>query len=327
MRVTVVTVLILILALRVPVLPLAAEALQTGNVARIGILRPGWPVDPYVEAFRQGLRELGYAEGRNVTLEYRWAEGKDERLPGLAADLVRLKVDVIVASGAAPVLAAKQATTVIPIVMPVIGDPVRLGLVASYARPGANVTGFAVQNDELAGKWVQLLKEALPSITRVALLADPAGEGQQVRTAEVAARYLGVQSHVLNVDRADGLGTAFAEAKRNHADALIVLGSPLFSTHRTRLVELAAKHRLPTMYHQREFVVGSGGLMSYGADFLDLFRRAATHVDKILKGAKPADLPVEQPTKFELIINLRTAKALGLTISPPLLQRADQIIR
>jgi putative ABC transport system substrate-binding protein len=327
MRVTIVTVLILILALRVPVLPLAAEALQTGNVARIGILRPGWPVDPYVEAFRQGLRELGYAEGRNVTLEYRWAEGKDERLPGLAADLVRLKVDVIVASGAAPVLAAKQATTVIPIVMPVIGDPVRLGLVASYARPGANVTGFAVQNDELAGKWVQLLKEALPSITRVALLADPASEGQQVRTAEVAARYLGVQSHVLNVDRPDGLGTAFAEAKRNHADALIVLGSPLFSTHRTRLVELAAKHRLPTMYHQREFVVGSGGLMSYGADFLDLFRRAATHVDKILKGAKPADLPVEQPTKFELIINLRTAKALGLTISPPLLQRADQIIQ
>jgi len=327
MRVTVVTVLILILALRVPVLPLAAEALQTGNVARIGILRPGWPVDPYVEAFRQGLRELGYAEGRNVTLEYRWAEGKDERLPGLAADLVRLKVDVIVASGAAPVLAAKQATTVIPIVMPVIGDPVRLGLVASYARPGANVTGFAVQNDELAGKWVQLLKEALPSITRVALLADPAGEGRQVRTAEVAARYLGVQSHVLNVDRPDGLGTAFAEAKRNHADALIVLGSPLFSTHRTRLVELAAQHRLPTMYHQREFVVGSGGLMSYGADFRDLFRRAATHVDKILKGAKPADLPVEQPTKFELIINLRTAKALGLTISPPLLQRADQIIR
>ena len=223
--------------------PLAGQARQTGSVARIGILRPGSPPDPYIEAFQQGLRELGYAEGRNIEIEYRWAEGRDSRLPALAADLVRLKMDVIVASGAAPVLAAKQATATIPIVMPVIGDPVRLGLVASYARPGANVTGFAVQNDELAGKWVQLLKEALPNLSRVALLADPASEGQQVKTAEVAARHLGMQTQILKVDRVEVLETSFAGAKRNHAEALIVLGSPLFSMHRIRVIELAARYR------------------------------------------------------------------------------------
>ena len=306
--------------------PRAGGAQQAWKVGRVGILRPGAPPDPYVEAFRQGLHELGYAEDRNIVLEYRWAEGRDERLPDLAADLARLKVNVIVASGAASVLAARGATVDIPIVMPVIGDPVRLGLAASYARPAANVTGFAVQNEDLAGKWMQLLKEAVPRITRVALLSDPASVLQQVRTAERAARSLGVHVHVVNVNRPDALEAAFAEAKRNRAEALIVLGSPFFSTHRTSLVRLAARHRLPTMYHQREFVVGSGGLMSYGADFHDLFRRAAVYVDKILKGAKPADLPIEQPTKFELVINLKTAKALGLTIPPSLLQRADQVI-
>jgi putative ABC transport system substrate-binding protein len=291
--------------------PLGTEAQQAGKVARIGVLRHGSPPDPFMDAFRQGLQELGYAEGRNITIEYRWAKGRDELLPGLAAELVRLKMDVIVASGAV-VMAVKQATTSVPVVMPVISDPVRLGLVASYARPGGNFTGLALQYDELPGKWIQLLKEAFPQLSRVAVLADSQGSPSQVRTSEVAARSLGAELQVLDVVGLDDFGPAFAAAQRNPAQALVVLGAPLFFTHRTRLVELAAKHRLPTMYHQREFVVGSGGLMSYGPDFQDLFRRAATYVDKILKGAKPGDLPIEQPTKFELVINLKTAKALGL---------------
>jgi putative ABC transport system substrate-binding protein len=320
-------VFILLLALTILVVPLGSEAQQAGNVARIGILRSGFPPDPFVEAFRHGLRELGYIEGRNMVIEYRWAKGRDEQLPDLAADLVRLKVDVIVASGLPALLASRDATSEIPIVMAATGDPVRVGLVTSFARPGGNVTGFAVQNDELAGKWVQLLKEALPGVSRVAALADRnVTRSQQVRTAEVAARSVGVRLQVLQVDRPDDFETTFVEAKRSHAQALIILSSPFFSTHRARLVALAARHRLPTMYHQREFVEGSGGLMSYGADFRDLFRRAATYVDKILKGAKPGDLPVEQPSKFELVINLRTAKALGLTIPVSLLQRADQVI-
>jgi putative ABC transport system substrate-binding protein len=318
----------LILPLTVAVLgfPPVSEAQQAGKMGRIGILRSGSPPDPYVESFRQGLRELGYVEGRNIVLEYRWAKGRDEPLPALAADLVRLKVDVLVASGALPVQALRHATSDIPIVVPVIGDPVSLGVAASFARPGGNVTGFAYQTDELAGKWVQLLKEAVPSVSRVAALVDARGGGDQVKTAEIAARSVGVQLHTLKVVRPGDFETTFAEAKKNRADAIIVLGSPFFSTHRARLVELAARHRLPTMYHQSEFVKGAGGLMSYGPDFHDLFRRAATYVDKILKGAKPGDLPIEQPSKFELVINLRTAKALGLTIPPSLLQRADHVI-
>jgi putative ABC transport system substrate-binding protein len=254
--------------------------------------------------------------------------GRDERLPGLAAELVRLKVDVIVASGQAPAVAARQATTAIPIVMPVSTDPVRLGLVASLARPGGNVTGFATLYDELPGKWVELLKETLPTVSRVAVLWDRAGgEPRQVKTSEIAARSLGVRLQVLEVARPDDFGTAFTEAQKNHAEALVVLSSAFFFAHRTRLVELAAKHRLPAMYHQKEFVVSSGGLMSYGPDFHDLFRRAAIYVDRILRGAKPADLPVERPTKFELIINLKTAKALGLTIPQSVLLRADEIIQ
>jgi len=246
-------------------------------------------------------------------------------LPSLTADLVRLKVGVILTGGTPSVLAAKQATTDIPIVMATITDPVRSGIVASLARPGGNVTGFTVQNDELAGKLMQLLKEALPEVSRVAVL-EPEGAGEQVRTSEVAARSLGVQLHVLKVTRVDDFGPAFARAKRSHVEALIVLGSPFFFAHRTRLAELAASHRLPTMYNTKDFVVGLGGLISYGPDFHDLFRRAAAYVDKILKGAKPGDLPIEQPSKFELVINLKTAKALGLTISPSLLQRADQVV-
>jgi putative ABC transport system substrate-binding protein len=318
--------LVVILALSLILAPLAAEAQPAGKIARIGILRAGSPPDPYVEAFRQGLRELGYVEGRNISIEYRWTDGKDERLPGLAADLVRLKVDVIVASASAA-LAAKHATTAIPIVMPVTTDPIGAGLVASLARPGGNVTGLATLTEEMAGKWLELVREALPRVSRVAALWDPATSAGQLRASEVAARSLGVRLQTLTVRRPDDFGTAFVEAQKHRAEALIVLGSPFFFAHRTRIVELAAQHRLPTMYQARDYVVGSGGLMSYGADFHDLFRRAAGYVDKILKGAKPADLPVEQPTKFELVINLRTAKTLGLTIPRSLLARADQVIK
>ena len=304
--------------------PLVAEGQEAGKVARIGMMSAS--SSPLVEAFMQGLRELGYVEGRNVSIEYRWTEGRDERLPGLVADLVRLKVDVIVAASQAAV-AAKQATTAIPIVMPVITDPVRLGLVGSLARPGGNATGLATQNDELPGKWMELVKEILPKVSRVAILLHPTYDGGvQLRASEAAARSLGVRVQVVNVERPDDFGTAFAEVQRNRAQALIVSSSGLFYVHRTRLVEFAAKHRLPTIYHQSEFVVVSGGLMSYGPDFRDLFRRAATYVDKILKGAKPSDLPVQQPTKFELVINLKTAKALGLAIPESFLLRADELI-
>jgi putative ABC transport system substrate-binding protein len=307
--------------------PLAAEAQPTTKIPRIGILRAGPFPDPLVDAFRQGLRDLGYIEGQNLHLEYRSAEGRDERLPGLATELVRLPVDVIVASGSEALL-AKRATTSIPIVMPIAADPVGTGLVASLARPGGNVTGFAFQSEELPGKWVELLKEAFPRLARAAVLWHPPTTlGGQLRVSEVAARSLGVRLQTLKVQRSDDLPVAFADARKERAEVLIALASPFFFAHRTRLVELAARHRLPTMYFQREFVVGSGGLMSYGPNLRDLFRRAAGYVDKILKGAKPADLPVEQPTKFELVVNLKTAKALGLTIPPSVLARADEVIQ
>jgi putative ABC transport system substrate-binding protein len=322
---TFIAILILLLGLAVVVVALAAEAQETGRIARIGMLASS-PSDPFVEAFRQGLRELGYVEGRNIIIEYRWAEGRNERLPGLAADLVRLKVDIIVASSQGAV-AAKQATTIIPIVMPIITDPVRLGLVASLARPGGNATGFATQNDELPGKWLELVKETLPKVSRVAVLFHPTYDGGvQFKAATAAARSLGVRLQALKVEQPDDLGTAFAEAQKSRAEAVIVSSSPLFYAHRARLVELAAKRRLPTFYHQSEFVLGAGGLMSFGPDFHDLFRRSVAYVDRILRGAKPGDLPVEQPTKFELVINLRAAKALGLTIPPSVLLRADRVI-
>lgn len=307
------------------ILPLTAEAQEAGKIARIGMLGPR-PADPFVEAFKEGLRELGYVEGRNINVEYRWTEGRTERLPGVAADLARLKVDVIVASSQAAV-AAKQATTTIPIVMPIITDPVRLGLVASLARPGGNATGFATQNEELPGKWMELVKETLPKVSRVAVLFHPTYDGGvQFKASEAAARALGVRLQVLNVERPDDFASALAEVQRSRAEALIISSSPLFYAHGTRLVEFAAAQRLPTIYHQSEFVVVSGGLMSYGPDFRDLFRRSATYVDKILKGAKPGDLPVQRPTKFELVINRRTAKALDLMIPQSLLLRADRVI-
>ena len=305
--------------------PLATAAQQVEKTSRIGILG-SWPSDPLVEAFKQGLRELGYVDGQNVSIEYRWTHGRDERLPGLASELVRLNVDVIVA-GSQGAVAAKHATAAIPIVMPTITDPVRLGLVASLARPGGNATGLATQNDELPGKWLELLREALPKVIRIAVLFHPTYDGGvQFKASAAAARSLGVRLQSLEVEHVEDFVTAFAEIQKNRIEAVVVSSSPLFYRHRTRLVEFSAKQRLPTIYHQSEFVVGSGGLMSYGPDFRDLFRRSAKYVDKILKGAKPGDLPVEQPTKFELVINLKTAKTLGLTLPPSLLLRADQVI-
>ncbi len=304
-----------------------ADAQQPAKIPRIGVLRPGSPPDPSIEAFQQGLRELGYAEGRNIGIEYRWTEGRDERLPDLAADLVRLKVDVIVTSGPGT-LAAKRATTTIPIVMQISIDPVKLGLVASLARPGGNITGLATSTEDVPGKWLELLKELLPRVSRVAVLFDSTSvSAAQLKAVDAAASTLGVRLHRLKVERPDDLGAAFAEAHRNHAEGLIVFGSAFVFAHRARFAELAANHRLPAIYDQKAFVVGSGGLMSYGPNVQDLFRRAATYVDKILKGAKPGDLPVEQPTKFELVVNLKTAKALGLTIPQSILIRADEVIQ
>ena len=299
---------------------------QESMVARIGVLFGGSSPDPFVDAFRQGLQDAGYVEGRNVRIEYRWADGMSERLPSLAAELVRLRVDVIVAASQAA-LAAKTATSVIPIVMPIITDPVRLGLVASLGRPGGNVTGFATQNDELPGKWLDILRDAFPGVSRVALLWSPIYDrGAQLRTSEAAARSIGVRLQPLKVEQLAELEAAFSEMQKSRPQALIVSSSPVFYRYRARLVAFAAKQRLPTMYHQSEFVIGSGGLMSYGPDFHDLFRRSATYVDKILKGAKPGDLPVQQPIRFEFVVNRKTANALGVSLPDSMLLRADRII-
>src|SRR5262245_23812901 len=269
-------------------------------------------------------RNVVYIEARNVVSEQQAADGQE--LQAFVADVVRQKVDVIVASSHAAV-AARQATTTIPIVMPVVTDPVKLGLVASLARPGKNATGLATQNDELPGKWLELVKEILPRASRVAVLFHPTYDGGvQLKASEAAARALGLRLQTLRVEHPDEFAAAFAEMQKHRAEALVVSSSGLFFLGRSRLIELAARHRLPTIYHQSEFVVVSGGLMSYGPDFRDLYRRAATYVDKILKGARPGDLPVEQPTKFELVINRGTAKALGLALPAPLLLRADRVI-
>ena len=305
----------------------SVEAQQTGKVARIGHLFTG-RVPLFEEVFAQGLRDLGYVEGRNIIIERRYAEGRAERLPDLAAELVRLKVDVIVAAGAAATQAAKNATKTIPIVGVAMGDPVQTGFVASLARPGGNITGLAtVPGLEIFGKDLELLKEAVPGISRVAVLWNPSNPAHEAVMQEVktAARVSGVQLQSLAARGPNEFDSAFSAMVRERAVALLVVSDAVFSHHRIRLVDLAAKHRLPTMYGSALFPE-VGGLISYGPNFADQNRRAATYVDKILKGAKPADLPVEQPTKFELAINLKTAKALGLTIPQSLLLRADRII-
>ena len=309
--------------------PVAAEVQQAGKVARLGWL--GFSsASPGERAFLQGLRDLGYVEGHNVVIEYRSAEGTLERLPALADELVRLKVDVIMTQSTAAALAAKQATQAIPIVFGAVSDPVATGLVASFARPGGNVTGSSFFSPELVGKSMELLKQTVPKVGRVAVLwqprafAKPQGKAF-LQAAEDAARTLGVRLQVVEAGGPDDFERAFSEMTGARADALTVLTSATFSQGRRRLVDLAAKSRLPAIYPFREDVE-AGGLMSYGPSIPDLFRRAATYVDKILKGAQPAELPVEQPTKFELVINLKAAKTLGLTIPASVLVRADQVI-
>ena len=323
--------LAVVLALSLTVAPLVAEAQQAAKNTQIGYLAPNLAASRHLpEAFRQGLRDLGYVEGRNVVIEYRDAEGKFERLPALAAELVALKVDVIVAGGTPAALAAKQATGTLPIVFAGPGDPVTSGLVTSLARPGGNVTGLSSFAPELVGKCLEQLKRAVPGVGRVAALWQPGGLGERadkdvLKEAEAAARALGVRLQFVGARGAADLDRAFSEMTKARASALTVLPGSMFVNERRRLVDLAAKNRLPAVYPWREGVA-DGGLMSYGPDLADLFRRAATYVDKILKGAKSADLPVEQPTKFELVINLKTAKALSLKIPQSLLLRADQII-
>ena len=318
------------MASRLLAAPLIAGAQQAGRLPRLGYLGASSPtLEPEIlEAFRQGLRDLGYVEGQSIAIEYRWAEGHEDRLPELATELVGLKVDVIVTTGTPGTLAAKRATQTIPIVMTATGDPHRSGRGTTLARPGGNVTGFSTLRSELEGKRLDLFKQTFPRFSRVAMLWDSANPSTKfyLLHIEAAAR----ASHVtlqpaVAVRRVEDLDRAFAAIARGHADALFVVSGRSLLAERGRIVEFAAKSRLPAIYPYREYVE-AGGLMSYSANYPDLYRGAALYVDKILKGAKPADLPVQQSARFDLVINLKTAKALGLTIPPSLLARADQVI-
>jgi len=306
------------------------EAQQPPKVPRIGFVStpPSSAISARIEAFREGLRELGYVEGRNIVVEYRHAEGKLDRLPTRATELVRLKLDVIVTAGPAPIRHVKEATATIPIVFAFDDDPVGSGSVKSLARPGGNVTGLSTLGVEISGKQMELLKEIVPKLFRVAALGSSTRPGtvQALKEAELAAAALNVQVQYLDVPHPKDIETAFQATRKSRADAVVVLGSPILNSHRRPIAELAVKNRLPAIYPRPEFVE-DGGLMTYGVSITDLFRRAATYVDKILKGTKPADLPVEQPTKFELVINLKAAKQIGLTIPPNVLARADKVIR
>jgi ABC-type uncharacterized transport system substrate-binding protein len=303
-----------------------AEA-QQPKKPRIGFLIPGSSAAymARIEAFRQGLRELGYVEGKNIAIEYRYAEGKLDRLPNLVAELIGLKFDLIVAVGSEATAAAKSATKEIPIVMTNSGDAVRLGFVASLARPGGNITGLTIGGPELVGKRIELLKEAVPKVSRVAILWNPQNPQSDpgFKEAQAAAQALGLKLQILEVRTANDIEDAFRAASKGRTEALLVLNSAFANIHQKRIAELAVKSRLPAMYN----VVDAGFLMSYEVNRIELFRRAATYVDKILKGAKPADLPVEMPTKFEFVINLKTAKALNLTIPQSVLFRADRVIK
>ena len=315
--------------LAAPLMSLAQQ--QPAKIARIGYLQPVVPENnssPLLEDFRQGLRELGYVEGRNLQLEVRWGEGKLERMPALAEELVRLKVDVIVAVTAPSVMAAKQATGTIPIVMPFSSDPVGDGLVTSLARPGGNITGLSMMAPELGAKRLQLLKEVFPKIFRpVAVIWNPdyAGMMARFRQTQGAAPAVGMGVRSVEVRDSRELERALETMGRERPDALVLLADPLTLSQRLRIVEFAAEERLPAIYEVSQFV-DAGGLMSYGPDIDELVRRAATYVDKILKGAKPADLPIEQPTKFEFVINLKCAKVLGVTIPQSVLLQADRVI-
>jgi putative ABC transport system substrate-binding protein len=306
------------------------EAQQSGKVPRIGFLIASSPsaIAPRMDAFRQGLRELGHMEGKNIVIEPRHADGKLDRLPALAAELVRLEVDVIVTSGPTATRPAKGATSTIPIVMTFDDDPVGSGFVASLARPGGNITGLSTLSPEVSGKQLELLKEIVPRLGRVAVMGTTTRQGtaQNLREMEPAATAFGVKLQYLDVADPKDIESVFRAASKGRADAVLVLQSPVFNPQRAQIADLALKNRLPAAYPRREFVE-AGGLMSYGVSNSDLDRRAATYVDKILKGAKPGDLPVEQPTKFEFVVNLKTAKQIGLTIPPNVLARADKVIR
>jgi putative tryptophan/tyrosine transport system substrate-binding protein len=314
-----------LLALRVP-----TEAQQPAKVPRIGYLSVGSPSTSPArrEAFRQGLRQLGHVEGKNIVIEWRYAEGKPDRLPALAAELVRLRIDVIVTGGPVPTRAAKETTSTIPIVMAQDSDPVGSGFVASLARPGGNITGLATLAPELSGKQLELLKEIVPRLSRVAVFGNSINpvNAQMLREAEIAARAFGVQLQYLDVLDPKDIETAFRAASKERADAVLALPSFLLNSQQKQVVDLAVKNLLPAIYDRSEFVE-AGGLMSYATSFTDLSRRAATYVDKILKGKTPADLPVEQPIKFEFIVNLKAAKQIGLTIPPKVLERADRVIK
>jgi putative ABC transport system substrate-binding protein len=308
--------------------PLAARAQQAGKLPTIGFLGVSTPAaaSQWVTAFVQRLRELGWIEGRTVSIEYRWAEGRSDRYTEIAAEFVRLKVDVIVTSGTAAVIAAKQATSIIPIVFAAAADPIGNGIVASLSRPGGNVTGLSLQSTDLAGKRLELLREVVPGLRRLAIMANVGAPGAvlEMREAQAAARTLGLDVATSEIRRAEDIAPAF-EALKDRAGALYVCSDPLVNTNRTRINILAVGARLPTMHAFREHVE-AGGLMSYGPNFPDLFRRAADFVDKILRGTKPADIPVEQPVRFDLVVNLITAKAIGLTIPEMFLVRANEVI-
>jgi putative ABC transport system substrate-binding protein len=310
--------------------PLAAEAQQPKTVPRIGFVSVNAPavMSARTEAFRQGLRELGYVEGKNIVIEWRYAEGKLDRLPALAADLVRLNVDVVVSAGPSVTRSMKEATATIPIVMAFDNDPVGSRFVASLARPGGNITGLAALAPEISGKQLDLLKEIFPRLSHVAVVGNSTqpGNAAALRELTVTAAALGIRLQYLDVLSPEGIENVFRDATKARADAVLLLDNPFFISYGTQIVDLAVKSRLPAIYEQSEYVA-AGGLMSYSPNYLDLYRRAAAYVDKIFKGAKPADLPVEQPTKFELVINLKAARALGLTIPPSVLARADEVIQ
>ena len=311
-------------------LPFPAQAQQPTKIPRIGFLVANNPsaVAARIEAFREGLRQLGYVEGKNIVIEWRSAEGKPDRLPALVAELVRLKVDIIVTAGATSTRAAKEVTVTIPIVMTNDGDPVASGVVASLARPGGNITGLSTLAPELSGKQLELLKETIPKLSRVAVFGTSTrpGNAQSLKEVELAAKAFGVKLQYLDVLDPKDIETAFRAASKGRADAVLVLAGPVLLSQRIHVVDLAVKNRLPAMYPQSDYM-DAVGLMFYGPSTTDLFRRAATYVDKILKGRTPADLPVEQPMKFEFIINLKAAKQIGLTIPPNVLARADKVIK
>jgi ABC-type uncharacterized transport system substrate-binding protein len=321
-------ILLLALCFLLLALGFSAEAQQQAKVPKIGWLGARSASAPAREVFRREIRALGYVEGKDIAFEYRYAEGKLDRLPTLADELVRLKVDVLITPATPAAVAAKHATRTIPIVFYTGSDPVALGLVDSLARPGGNITGFTTIAAVLVGKQLELLKETIPRLSRVAALWNPEDpiSAQSWKESQLPAREMGLQLHSMEVSRADKFESAFKEATKASSAALALMASPFFFSNQKQIVDLAAKHRLPAIYANGEFV-GSGGLMSYGADEDEAYRRAAVFVDKILKGTKPADIPVEQPTKFELVINLKTAKQIGLTIPPNVLARADRVIR